>query len=64
MALVETGAADHYGVSDAELAILWASHSSKPEHLNLVTQWLARLGLSANDLECGAIGSNGETVHV
>jgi len=62
LALVETGAADHFSVSDAELAIACASHSSEPEHLHVVTQWLTRLGLSTDDLECGATGSSEKTV--
>lgn len=63
LALVETGAADHFDVSDEELAIACASHSSEPEHLKCVNEWLGRLGLEADDLECGATGSIEETVH-
>lgn len=61
--LVETGAADHFKVSDAELALACASHSSEPEHLAAVEIWLDRLGLSESDLECGAMGSIEEKVH-
>ncbi len=63
LALVETGAADHFEVSDAELAIACASHSSEPEHLAVVEGWLARLKLSPADLECGPMGSIEETVN-
>lgn len=52
--LVETGAADAYGVSDQELALAIASHNGLPMHVNQVAAWLERLGLSADDLECGA----------
>jgi len=57
LALVETGAADHFNVSGPELAIACSSHSAEPEHLQMVEKWLRRLGLQAADLECGAKGS-------
>ncbi len=57
LALIETGAADHFDISDAELAIACGSHSSEPEHLAVVNGWLARMKLSAADLECGTTGS-------
>ncbi len=63
LALIETGAANHFEVSDAELAIACASHSAEPEHLILVEAWLRRLGLSVDDLECGAMGSIEESVN-
>ena len=63
LALIETGAADHFQVSDAELAIACASHSSEAEHLELVEAWLQRIGLATCDLECGAMGSIEETVN-
>jgi len=63
LALIETGAADHFNVSDAELAIACASHSAEPEHLEVVERWLQRLGLEVEDLECGAMGSIEETVN-
>ncbi|NQU56977.1 MAG: asparaginase [Rhodospirillales bacterium] len=63
LALIETGAADHFDISDAELAIACASHSSEPEHLSVVEAWLARMNLSSADLECGSTGSIEETVN-
>jgi L-asparaginase II len=57
LALIETGAADHFEINEQELAIACASHSSGPEHLAVVEGWLKRLGLSADDLECGSMGS-------
>ncbi len=53
LALVESGAADAFGVSDKELALACASHSSEPMHVGAVDAWLRRLGLDDNDLECG-----------
>ena len=54
LALVESGAADRFAVSEQELALACASHSGEPEHVALVRAWLARLGLDALALECGA----------
>jgi L-asparaginase II len=52
--LVETGAADRFGLGPAELALAAASHSGEPQHTERVRAWLQRLGLSEADLECGA----------
>ena len=52
--LIESGAADAYGLSDEELAIACASHWGEPFHVDTVTAWLNRAGLSIDDLECGA----------
>jgi len=54
LALVETGAADACRASDEELALACASHNGEPAHVTLAGGWLARLGLSPQDLECGA----------
>ena len=53
ISLVESGAADAFGLSDEEIALACASHSSEPRHVARVAAWLERLGLSAGDLECG-----------
>ena len=52
--LVESGAADAFQLSDAEIALACASHSGEPQHVDRVRVWLARVGLSVADLECGA----------
>lgn len=54
LALVESGAADRYAITEQELALACASHSGEPEHVALVRAWLARLGLDPSALECGA----------
>lgn len=51
--LVESGAADRYGVTQAELSLATASHSGEARHVDTVNAWLERVGLSADDLECG-----------
>ena len=52
--LVESGAAEAFGLSDAEIALACASHHGEPRHVETVTAWLARIGCSIADLECGA----------
>lgn len=50
--LVESGAAK--GLSPAHLALACASHQASAVHVGMVTRWLADLGLSDDDLRCGA----------
>lgn len=54
LALVESGAADAFGLGDTELALACASHSAEPRHLDGIAAWLDRIGLSPANLECGA----------
>lgn len=51
--LVESGAADAFQLSEAELALACASHEAEARHVDAVTAWLARLGLEDHDLACG-----------
>ncbi len=51
--LVESGAADACGASDKEIAVGCASHGGERMHVDAVAAWLARVGLSTDDLECG-----------
>lgn len=53
LSLVESGAADAYGVSPAELALACASHGGEPQHVDRVEAWLKRLGLDETALACG-----------
>lgn len=52
--LIETGTADHYDLSDQEIALACASHSAEEIHTNNVGSWLKRVGLDEQDFECGA----------
>ena len=52
--LIETGAADAAGLTDAHLALACASHEGSALHVGATGKWLAGLGLSAADLRCGA----------
>ena len=51
--MVESGAADAFGLSAAEIALSCASHNGEPRHVEAVAAWLARLGLGEADLACG-----------
>ena len=51
--LVESGAADHFQLSGAELALACSSHGGEPRHTTTVRDWLKRLELDEEALECG-----------
>jgi L-asparaginase II len=53
LALVESGAAEAFGLSDEEVALACASHSGEPMHTERVAAWLARIGCGESDLACG-----------
>lgn len=53
--LIESGAADYFKLSDVELALACASHNGEAMHSEAVAAWLARVGLKADDLACGAV---------
>lgn len=62
--LVESGAADAYGLGDADLAFASSSHSGEPAHLARAASMLAACGLDASALECGPdwpYGEQGQT---
>ncbi len=52
--LLESGAAEAAGLTDAQLALACASHSGAAIHTDRVSRWLSDLGLSESDLRCGA----------
>ena len=54
--LVESGAADRLGLTDDELALACASHGGEAVHVRAVASMLAKAGLDATVLECGAHG--------
>jgi L-asparaginase II len=51
--LIETGAADRYGLTDAELALACSSHSGEPRHVEAAASMLAKVGRDVSCLECG-----------
>ena len=52
--LVESGAAERYGLGDEELALACASHSGERAHVEGVTRMLAKAGFEPSALRCGA----------
>ncbi|WP_149141515.1 asparaginase [Gemmobacter caeruleus] len=52
--LVESGAADAAGLTEAQLALSCASHQGAALHVTAVRDWLETLGLAETDLRCGA----------
>jgi L-asparaginase II len=53
MPLLVDGAADRFGLSSVDLALSCASHSSEPEQVDLVREFLQKVGCSERDLRCG-----------
>jgi L-asparaginase II len=53
LGLVETGAADAFGLGNAEIALACASHDGEPRHIATLLAWLGRARLTVGDLECG-----------
>ena len=51
--LVETGAVDRYGLTDAEIALACASHSGDEMHVTTASSMLGKAGLDVSALECG-----------
>jgi L-asparaginase II len=52
--LVESGAADAYGLTDAELALACSSHGAEARHVETAAAMLAKAGRTEAALECGA----------
>src|ERR1700712_2312156 len=52
--LVASGAADRLGLTDDELALACASHNGEDIHAHTAARMLAKAGLDAGALECGA----------
>ncbi len=53
LALIETGAANAFHLANAHIALACASHNGSVTHVEIVENWLERLGLTADDLVCG-----------
>ena len=51
--VVETGAADHYGLEPADLSLCCASHSGEPRHRTRALSMLERAGQPEATLQCG-----------
>jgi L-asparaginase II len=51
--LIESGAAEKFGLGDEELALACASHGGEPAHVAVAQRMLERAGLDVTALECG-----------
>lgn len=51
--LVESGAADHFGLTDAEIAVICGSHGGEDIHVEAVTSILEKIGCGPDALACG-----------
>ena len=53
LAVIRSGAAEKYGFTTEELALMAGSHSGTPDHTRIVTGILAKIGVDAGELQCG-----------
>jgi len=53
MPAVLSGGLERFGISNAELAVLCASHSGEPRHTDAVLSVLEKIGLDESRLRCG-----------
>ncbi len=51
--LVASGAADHFGFTEREIALACASHSGEPIHTETAASMLKKIGLEPSALKCG-----------
>ena len=52
--LLLTGAAEHFGLTDREVALVCGSHNGEPIHTELAASMLRKIGLGPEALKCGA----------
>ena len=52
--VIESGAADRFGLSDAEICLCCASHNGEAEHVSVARSILNKAGVDEVCLECGA----------
>jgi L-asparaginase II len=52
-AVVEAGASERFGLEPREIAVMAASHSGQPMHVEAVCSILRKIGMDASALQCG-----------
>jgi L-asparaginase II len=50
---IESGAIDHFGFTEEELALMCSSHNGEDQHTALALSMLTKLGLTEEALQCG-----------
>jgi L-asparaginase II len=61
--LIAAGGAGRFGLTDAEISLLCASHNGEPKHVAAARSILRKIGLTEASLECGAHWPRGEFGH-
>lgn len=51
--MIVSGAADHFGFTESEIALACASHSGEPIHTKVAASMLRKIGLDPEALRCG-----------
>jgi L-asparaginase II len=64
LAVLETGALEQCGFDEADLALMCASHSSEPRHIERTRSMLAKAQASEADLRCGGHPPLSDAVYV
>ncbi|RCW42003.1 MULTISPECIES: asparaginase [unclassified Halanaerobium] len=52
--VITSGAADKYGFTDKEIALMSASHSGEEFHIEILKNILSKMNLTVDDLRCGS----------
>ncbi|RAO69363.1 uncharacterized protein BHQ10_005375 [Talaromyces amestolkiae] len=53
LAIMETGASEHFSFNDADLALMCASHNSEERHVSQARSMIAKVDAKETDLRCG-----------
>ena len=64
LAVLETGALERFGFDEADLALMCASHSSEPRHIERTRSMLAKAQASEADLRCGGHPPLSDAVYI
>ncbi len=64
LAVLETGALERFGFDETDLALMCASHSSEPRHIERARRMLGKAQVSETDLRCGGHPPLSDAVYV
>lgn len=63
LAVLESGAMERFGLDEADLALMCASHSSEGRHIERTLAMLAKVGVQESDMQCGGHDSISDAVN-